>query len=120
MKYIKKYGKGILSLIIFILIASLIISIFNYTHIFYSRASETCIFILMILFFSITGFIYGKKAPSKGYLEGLKVGAIFIFFLILINLLFFQNHFSLERILYYVVLILSSIFSSMIGINKKS
>lgn len=120
MKYIKKYGKLLLIFTGFITILSLFLTIFNSFDIFYSKTSETIIFIMMIIFFAIIGFLYGKKVPSKGYLEGLKIGLILILFLIIINLLFFQNHFSLERIIYYLVLILSSMFASMIGINKKS
>ena len=119
MKYLKKYGKALAIFSIFIIITSFFISLFNQFNVFYSKGSDLFVFIIMIIFFGSIGFYFGKKAPSKGYLEGLKIGLILIFFLILLNTVFFQSKYSLERIIYYCVLIMSSVFSSMIGINKK-
>ena len=75
--------------------------------------------ILMIIIFLIMGYQFGKKANKKGYIEGLKIGLCLILVLIFINLIFYNSNFSLERIIYYIVLILSSIMGSMLGINKK-
>lgn len=86
----------------------------------YTKGSDIVTMIGMILLFAIIGLQYGKKATSKGYLEGLKIGASLIFILIVINLLFYRTGFSLERFVYYIVLILSSTCGSMIGINKKN
>ena len=102
------------------LIFSFLLSFLNKIHFLYSNSTDILVFIFMLLFFSILGFYYGKKTPSKGYLEGLKVGGILILFLIIINLIFFQNRFTIERTLYYITLILSSMLGSMIGINKKN
>ncbi len=116
----KKTIRLLLIFSLFFLSFSFLLSILNKTHFLYSASTDTIIFIFMLLFFSILGFFYGKKTPSKGYLEGLKISFLLIVFLILINLLFYQNRFSLERIIYYIVLILSSTIASMIGINKKN
>ena len=75
--------------------------------------------ILMIIIFLIIGYKYGKMADKKGYIEGLKIGFSLILVLLFINLVFYNSDFSLERIIYYLILILSSIFGSVIGINKK-
>ena len=75
--------------------------------------------ILMMILFLIIGYKYGKKADKKGYIEGLKIGFSLILVLLFINLIFYNSNFSLERVIYYIILILSSIFGSMIGINKK-
>ena len=75
--------------------------------------------IFMMILFLIIGYKYGKKADKKGYIEGLKIGFSLILVLLFINLIFYNSNFSLERVIYYIILILSSIFGSMIGINKK-
>lgn len=120
LKTLKKYGKTIGFFLIGILLIAFVISLFNITNLMYTKGSDIVTIIGMILLFAIIGLQYGKKATSKGYLEGLKIGASLIFILIVINLLFYQTGFSLERFIYYIVLILSSTFGSMIGINKKN
>jgi len=119
LKTLKTYGKTILFFLGVILVLSFIISLLNLGNILYSKATDTIILIGMILTLFIIGFEYGKKATKKGYMEGLKIGGCLIFLLIIINLLFYKTGFSIERFIYYVVLILSSTLGSMIGINKK-
>ena len=119
MKKFKNRFHILLIFIVYLFLFSFLLTFLNQIHFLHSNATENIIFVFMIVFFSIIGFIYGKKTPSKGYLEGLKIGGIYIFFLIFINLIFFQNRFSIHRIIYYCVLILSSTLGSMIGINKK-
>lgn len=102
-----------------LLFFSAILALLNSFHIFYSKGTDLFILIGMILILFIIGLEYGKKASKKGYLEGLKIGVCLIFLLLFINLIFYQTAFSFERILYYIVLILSSTLGSMLGINKK-
>ena len=75
--------------------------------------------IFMTILFLIIGFKYGKTANKRGYIEGLKIGLSLILILVFINVLFCHSNFSIERLIYYLILILSSIAGSMIGINKK-
>lgn len=96
-----------------------LLSILQYFNLFYGKASEVFMFIYMAILFFIIGFLVGKKATHKGYLEGIKISLSLIFILIVINVLFYQTGFSLERTIYYFILILSSTMGSMIGINKK-
>jgi len=119
MKILKKYSKTLIFFLITIFILSFIVSLLNITNTLYSKGSEIITIIGMILLFAIIGIEYGKKAQEKGYLEGLKIGLSLIFVLIIINILFYRSGFSLERLIYYIVLILTSTLGSMIGINKK-
>lgn len=64
------------------------------------------------------GIGIGRKSSKKGYLEGLKLGGIIILSLLLINLLFIRT-FSLSILMYYLIILASSIIGSMIGINIK-
>lgn len=119
MKNLKKYGFTSLFFLGFILLFSLLLTTFNYFDILHFKLTNTFIFIGMILILFIIGFEYGKKALKQGFLEGLKIGLWLILILIFINIVFYHVSFSFERIIYYMVLILSSTLGSMVGINKK-
>lgn len=73
--------------------------------------------LFVLLYFFGTGFVYGRRATSKGFLEGFKIGLLLIFFLFLFSFLGFRSTFSLAKMIYYIVLLLASVFGSMIGIN---
>ena len=113
MNYLKKLAYSFLYIILSLLIITFIISTLNYFNII----SLFKIFIPIISLF-IGGYFIGSKSTNKGYLEGLKLGLIFSILLIIFNYLAFDNSFKLKYILFYIILITSSIFGSMIGINK--
>jgi len=119
MKLLVKYAKTIGVFVGGILILSLIFSILGYFNLLGSGLKSIMAIIIMILFFLFIGYKYGQNTEQKGYLEGIKIGFLLIITLVLINLLFYQTGFSFERFIYYIVLILSSVFGSMLGINKK-
>ena len=116
---LKSYFKVILIGLLFMLVFAFLLSILEYFNLFYGKVSEVFMFIYMAILFFIIGFLVGKKATHKGYLEGIKISLSLIFILIVINVLFYQAGFSLERTIYYFILILSSTLGSMIGINKQ-
>ena len=66
------------------------------------------------------GFYIGKKSQKKGWLEGLKLSGVFLIILILFQYLGLHIHFSVKTILFYILIIVSCIFGSMLGINKKA
>lgn len=116
---LKSYFKVILIGLLFMIVFAFLLSILEYFNLFYGKVSEVSMFIYMAILFFIIGFLVGKKATHKGYLEGIKISLSLIFILIVINILFYQTGFSLERTIYYFILILSSTLGSMIGINKQ-
>ena len=116
---LKSYFKVILIGLLFMIVFVFLLSILEYFNLFYGKVSEVFMFIYMAILFFIIGFLVGKKATHKGYLEGIKISLSLIFILIVINVLFYQTGFSLERTIYYFILILSSTMGSMIGINKQ-
>lgn len=117
---LKSYFKVILIGLLFMIVFAFLLSILEYFNLFYGKVSEIFMFIYMAILFFIIGFLVGKKATHKGYLEGIKISLSLIFILIVINVLFYQTGFSLERTIYYFILILSSTLGSMIGINKQT
>ena len=74
---------------------------------------------LFLYFFIIICYrVMGKKSKKKGWLEGIKLSICFIAIALLINTIFIKQ-FSIQTIIYYIIISLSCIFGSMIGINKK-
>ena len=115
LKYLLKY-LGYYS--VFIILLTFICSLLNLIGV-NSTITNLMIFIFNILTFFIFGFKSGKKASSKGYIAGLKIGGLFLLILIIINLFTARNFFNITTIIYYIVLLLASILGGMLGINKK-
>lgn len=115
-----KYGKSLLITIVPVLILSLLITTLYYFNIIGKGIVTYLKLILPILGLFAGGFYIGRKAEKKGWLEGLKVGGIVLVLLFLLRYLGFDQGFSLKMILYYLILIASSIFGSMIGISRKA
>lgn len=102
----------------YILIISLILSlIYYFTNISYKTISSIILVMILGLFFYL-GFKNGKESKSKGYLAGLKMGAIFVGIMFLFNLLFIRT-FKLSLFIYYLLLLMSSVLGGMLGINRK-
>ena len=67
----------------------------------------------------LRGIYIGNRTNKKGYLEGLKVGIISIIIFLIISYLAFDKVINIKNIIFYFILLISSVLGSMIGINKK-
>lgn len=95
----------------------IIISILNYLEILnYSITSILNMLLGVFIFFYIS-FKISRKKQKKGYLWGLKIGLILLTIFFLLSLIL-QNNFSLKTIIYYLILLLTSVSAGMLGINK--
>lgn len=119
MKQLKLYGKKLGIALLGMIILTLILSILNFFGIFIGKISHVISFLFMLALCFYMGLTSGKLAEKKGYIEGLKIGGLLVLFLLLIDLIFFCSPFSLRRMAYYFILLLTCTISSMIGINKK-
>lgn len=119
MKYLKNLGLAFLYIIGSIVILTFFSTLFNYFNILNDKVTSIIKIIIPVSSMFIGGFYIGKNTTKKGFLEGLKLGLIFSITLILFNYLAFDNSFKLKYLLFYLILIISSILGSMIGINKK-
>lgn len=97
----------------------ILISLFNLINLFSADFWYIINMILVILFFFVLGIRSGKKAAKRGFLSGLKIGFITSMVFFLLYIIFFGFNIHLKTILYYTILIISSILGSMVGINKK-
>ena len=119
MKYLKNLGISFLWIISTILLLTFIITFFNYFNIISDKIISIFKILIPIISLFIGGIQIGKRSKNKGWLEGLKLGLIFSMFLLIFNFLAFSNSFKLKYLLFYLIIIISSIFGSMIGINRK-
>lgn len=119
MKYIKIFIKPLLYTFGFILISLIILTLLNYYNMLNNGIISIIKITIPIVAFFIGGFLLGKSSKKKGWLEGLKFGFITILIFILINYIGFRDSFKFKSIIFYSTLIISSIFGSIFGINKK-
>ena len=115
---IKKYLISYTYTLGIIIIGTFMITLLNYFNLLSSNLANTLKLIIVIVSIFVGGFLLGKKSNKKGYLEGIKYSVIFILFLVIINLVIIRN-FDIKSIIYFLIIIGSSTFGSMIGINKK-
>ena len=101
-----------------ILIISFFLGLLNLIGLSYKITSAINIIIMVAMFLSF-GIIEGLNADKKGFVAGFKIGFVFLLIILLINLILFQNSFKLSAVIYYVILLFSSVFGAMIGINRK-
>lgn len=116
MKCLKNIGISCLYSYGFIFVLTFILSFFNYINFIDGMSSFFMIFNLVLSVF-IGGFICGKRALKKGWLEGLKYGFVFLFILTLLNVLGFSNGLSLKYFVFCSIILVSSILGGMIGIG---
>lgn len=115
---IKKYLISYAYTLGIIIVGTFIVTLFNYFNLLSSNVANTLILIIVIVSLFIGSFLLGKKSNKKGYLEGIKYSVIFILFLVIINLIFIKV-FEIKSLIYFLIIIISSTFGSMLGINKK-
>ena len=117
MKSLKKIIKSIVTTTIIFLLLTIIKTIFNYFNILNYKIINIIKLLIPIISMFFGGFKIGKNSEKKGWLEGIKISLIISIFFLIITLLL--NKFKLKYLLYLVIIIVSGVFGSMIGINKK-
>lgn len=107
-------------MVLMLLISTLFITLFHYFNIIGKKFVTILEIVVPILTLFIGGFLIGKTSEKKGWLEGLKLAFIFLILMILFNYLGLRNHLEIKNLIYYLILVISSMFGSMIGINKNN
>lgn len=118
MNYLKKVGISFIYILSFIIGLTFIFTLLNYIGLLNSTTINIIKVIIPIISMFIGGFIIGKRSSKKGWLEGLKLSIIFLIILSLFNYLGLKTSISLKIFIYYLVLTISTIFGSIIGVNK--
>ena len=106
---------------VFCLMELFIIFICSILNLFLGNGNVTTIilFIFNIIIFFVFGFKFGKLSKKKGLLTGLHIGLGLIIFLFLINTIFYNNGININKVLYYLILTLCSMFGAITGKNKQ-
>ena len=119
MNNIKNYLVAIGYFLLVVVVFAIILTIFNYYDIVTSKLFKIIKVLIPSLALFIGGYKVGNSANKKGYIEGIKLSIIIIVMLFMFSYLGFNVTFNVSLILYYIILIISSVLGAMVGINKK-
>ena len=111
-----KYIKSLIIFLTSIITIPILLTIFN---LFKLNTNRIMIIIIGSILMFIIGLIIGKKSESKGYLNGLLLSVISILILLITSLIL-RFQLNINTLIYYTILVLSTTFGSMLGINKKN
>lgn len=112
------YLKYIGIFVIFIIGIAIVTSLINLTGFKPNLINKLAVILTALSFFIISA-LASKNIAEKGYILGIKLGLLFVILMILINLIFFKSGFNIDRIIYYTILIISSILGGSFGKNLK-
>ena len=112
-------GISLLYIIGIILVSTFFITLLNYVNIISGTALTISKILICVISLFVGGFVMGRRSSKKGWLEGLKLALIFLLLLLLFNYLGLGNTPKIKNLIYYAIIIVSCIFGSIIGINKK-
>lgn len=109
------FGIALLSLLVF----TFLMTLFNYVGVIPNSMVSIVEIVIPLLSLFIGGYLLGKKSQKKGWLQGLKLGILFILLLLLFQYLGLHMNFDVRNLVFYLLLMMSTIFGSMLGINRK-
>lgn len=103
---------------IYILILTFILTILHYFNIINESILDISKLLIISISIIIGGYKVGKNSFKKGWLEGIKLALIIIFIFLILSWIF-KFGFNWRTIIYYTIILISSMFGGMIGINKR-
>ena len=112
-----KYLKSSIYTLCILIGSTIIITILNYFNILMGNVLKIAELLIPIISIFIGSYILGKSSNNKGYIEGLKYGMAWIILFLIINLI--SKNFTYLSLIYYLILIIIAIVSSIIGINRR-
>ena len=120
MNYVKNIGISFGFILGSLFGLTLFFTFLNYINLIGMKTLSIIEIIIPLFSLFLGGFYIGKKSQKKGWLEGLKLSGVFLIILILFQYLGLHIQFIVKTILFYILIIVSCIFGSMLGINKKA
>ena len=116
MNYFYNYFKSLAISMLGIITIPILLTIFNMFKLY---TNKIIIIIVGSILMFISGLILGKKVEKNGYLNGILLSVITILFLLIISIIF-RFKLNISTLIYYVILIISTVLGSVLGINKKA
>ena len=117
MIHIKKHIIPFIYTIVIILIGSLISSGLYYFNITNDKLNVIFIYVTSILGILVGSIINAKESENKGIISGLIFFLISFIIMLILSLLIFKTNLSIKQIIYYIILLIFSIFGGIIGKN---
>ena len=114
----KKLAISLIYIVSSILVLTFLFTLINYFNVINDKTMSIFKIIIPIISLFIGGIYLGLNTKFKGFCNGLKLGLVFIFIMIILNIVFISN-FEFKNILYYLILLITTTLGSMIGINIK-
>lgn len=114
----KILGKNLGISLLLLIVGIFLCSLFSFLNILNGNTLSVFKFIIVFLSFFIGAFKQGKEGTNKGFLEGLKLGAILIFILFIFNYGFYQM-FKFKNLIYYGLLMFISLCGGILGVSKR-
>lgn len=115
----KNYIKPLLYIFGIILISVFVLTILNYFNIIKGNLLNIFKLIIPLISFFIGGIMIGRRSEQKGWINGIKLSLLTILIFIILSLIF-KIEINFKNIFYYLILLVTTTFGSMIGINKKA
>lgn len=118
MNYLKKIGKFLLTTIVSIVILGLLLNILYYFDIINIVIYNIMKMAIVLIVLFINAFFLGKTSIKYGMIEGLKLGAIFLFVMIILKLIT-NSTFDIRTFIYSLIILLTTSVGAIVGINRK-
>ena len=118
MTNLKKYLSRLFYTFLYLLAAMLFITTLYYFNLMNESVYKVFKIIILIISMFVSGFILGRKTKSKGYLEGIKFSLMMIL-IFLVSTVLLSEPLKLTIIIYYLIILMSTTFGSMIGVSLK-
>lgn len=116
---LKIYLKDIGYVLGTILIGLFIFTFLNYFNIISDKVMNILKIILPVIALGFGGFYLSRNSSKRGIIEGIKMGLLISIFILLISLLGFNDKFELKNLIYYLILVVSSMSGGIIAKQKK-
>ena len=118
MNFIKKHYKLYLLTLLWLVISLVLTSTLYYFNLIGDNLFKWINLISILLVRFISSIKVGVRSSQNAYLEGFKFGMMIILLLTLITFFIIQADMETKMLLYDLIITFTSIFGSMIGINK--
>lgn len=118
MNFIKKHYKLYLLTLLWLVISLVLTSTLYYFNLIGDNLFKWINLISILFVIFISSIKVGVRSSQNAYLEGFKFGMMIVLLLTLITFFIIQADMETKMLLYDLIITFTSIFGSMIGINK--
>lgn len=118
MNFIKKHYKLYFATLLWLIFSLVLTTTLYYFNIIGDNLFKWLNLISILLVIFANSLKLGARSSKNGYLEGFKFAMMIIFLLTVITFFIIQKDMETKMLLYDLIITFTSIFGSMIGINK--